>query len=691
MLEAGAKTSIRYRLGIDIGGTFTDLTLIAESGEAVFTHKVPSTPRSPSTAVARGIAELMVRVGGSPAAINYFVHGTTIAVNAVLERRGAPVALLVTKGNRDILQIGRLRKPDAVNLRAIPLEPLVQRRHVIEVDGRMAQDGQAVAEPNLTALEQALDELDEDIESFAVCLLNAHVNTRHERAVACVIEARRPGRPFSCSTDLWPEVREYERATVAVLNAYVQPTLARYVEQLKADARKIGLDTSLYITRSNGGVMSAETARVQPVHTLLSGPASGVVGAAYIARLAGIDSAVTIDIGGTSADVSIVRGFEPAHSMEAMVGEFPVVTPSVDVFAVGAGGGSIAWFDQLGLLKLGPRSAGADPGPACYGLGGTEPTTTDAYVVCGYINPDNFIGGTMKLDAGLAAQAVGKAARRLDVPLEQAAESVLKLATSTMRSALMPMMTKRGIDPRDLTLIAFGGAGPTHACLLAEEITIPRVLIPPSPGTTCALGAVIADFKGDYIRSFRAPLANVDIDAVRTAYREMENEARRWLETENPRVERVQIVCSADMRYIGQAFNLETTLPATSRPADITVADLSNLFHETYERVYKNSDPAAAIELISLRVRIIGESPHFTLRQLPAAAPGSPPESMGQRRIWYGGTSHQAAVYDRSALLAGHVVTGPAIIEQYDTTTLVAPGFVASTDAHGILTLTHGR
>ena len=691
MLNAGSDGIRRFRLGIDIGGTFTDLSLIAETGEAVFTHKVPSTPRSPSSAVARGITELMARVGSNASAIGYFVHGTTIAVNAILERRGAPVALFVTKGNRDILQIGRLRKPDNFNLRATPIEPLVPRRHIIEVDARMAQDGHVVAEVDVGALERAVDQLDGDIEGFAVCLLNAHVDSRHERAVAAAIEARRPGRQCSLSTDLWPEVREYERATVAVLNAYVQPILARYVERLKTDAEAIGLDTRLYITRSNGGVMSAETARVQPVTTLLSGPASGVVGAAYIARLAGVQGAVTIDIGGTSADVSIIRDGEPAHSTEAMVGEFPVVAPSVDVFAVGAGGGSIGWFDQLGLLKLGPRSAGADPGPACYGLGGTEPTTTDAYVVCGYLNPANFIGGTMKLDAGMAAQAVGKVASRLKIPLEQAAESMLKLATSTMRSALMPMMTKRGIDPRDLTLIAFGGAGPTHACLLAEEITISRVLIPPSPGTICALGAVIADLKADYIRSLRAPLANADIEAVRAAYRDMEAEARGWLAAESPRIEQVQILGSADLRYIGQAFNLEVTLPAAARLADITVAEIARLFHETYERVYKNSDPSAPIELINLRVRIIGQSPRLTLRQLPPAAGGSTPQPSGHRRIWYGGAFHEAAVYDRLVLEAGHVVTGPAIIEQYDTTTLVAPGFIASTDAHGILTLTHKR
>ena len=687
MLNVRSESPQRFRLGIDIGGTFTDLSLIAESGEAIYTHKVPSTPKAPSAAVARGITELMARIGSDASAIGYFVHGTTIAVNAILERRGAPVALFVTRGNRDILQIGRLRKPDSFNLRAAPVEPLVPRRRVIEVDERMASDGQIVAELDMAALERALGTLEDNVEGFAVCLLNAHVDSRHERAVAAAIEARWPGRLCSRSTELWPEIREYERATVAVLNAYVQPILARYVERLNADAAAIGLDTRLYITRSNGGVMSANTARVQPVTTLLSGPASGVVGAAYVARLAGVHSAVTIDIGGTSADVSIIRDGEPAHSTEAMVGEFPVVAPSVDVFAVGAGGGSIAWFDQLGLLKLGPRSAGADPGPACYGFGGSEPTTTDAYVVCGYLNPANFIGGTMTLDAARAAEAVGTVARRLNMPLEQAAESMLALATSTMRSALMPMMTKRGIDPRDLTLIAFGGAGPTHACLLAEEITISRILVPPSPGTICALGAVIADLKGDYIRSFRAPLAKVDIEAVRAAYREMEAEARGWLAAENPQVGEVQILGSADLRYIGQAFNLEIALPQTTPLTAITAAELARLFHETYERVYKNSDTQAPVELINLRVRIVGASPRLALRQLEPAN-GTAPQQKGRRKIWYAGAFHEAAVYDRLALKAGHVVTGPAIIEQYDTTTVVAPGYAAATDAHGILTLT---
>ena len=678
-------TAERFRLGIDIGGTFTDLTLVDESGARVFTHKVPSTPKAPSRAVTSGVRELMARIGSTPGAISNFVHGTTIALNAVLERRGASVALFVTKGNRDILHIGRLRKPDIFNLRAPPSEPLVPRRQIIEVDARMASNGEVVTDLDEEEIERALDFLDSEVESFAVCLLNSHVDDRHERVLAEAVEARHPRWPCSRSTDLWPEIREYERAMVTVLNAYVQPIMAQYLDNLQIDTRAIGLNTRLYITRSNGGVMSAETARACPVNTLLSGPASGVVGASYIARLAGVRDAVTIDIGGTSADVSIIRDGEPAHSTEAMVGEFPVVMPSVDVFSVGAGGGSIAWFDQLGLLKLGPKSAGAEPGPACYGLGGSEPTTTDAYLVCGYLNPANFIGGTLKLDRTLAAAVIDTVAARLRVSREQAAESVLKLATSTMISALLPMMTKRGIDPRDLTLIAFGGAGPTHACLLAQEIQIPHILVPPFPGTTCALGAVIADIKADYIRSFRKPLAGIDINAVRAAYRELETQARDWLARESQFIEGVEVRRSADLRYIGQAFNLEADLRLGS--AELTIEALAASFHETYERIYHNSDPAAPVELINIRVRIVGRSPPLNLRRLADVSHGSRPESAGTRRIYYGGTFHDAALYERSSLRPGHEVTGPAIIEQYDTTTLVAPGYVASTDAHGIVRL----
>ena len=677
--------SVRYKLGIDIGGTFTDLTLIEENGRGIHTHKLPSTPDSPSRAVEQGIVELMRRIQSSPSAIGGFVHGTTIALNAILERRGANVVLLVTHGDRDILEIARLQKQDIFNLLAAAPLDLVPRRSVVEVRERIDKSGRVIAAVDAEALEAALAALpEEEVHSLAVCLLNAHSNPDNEKAAAAVAERRFPGRHVSRSTELWPEIREYERAMVAVLNAYVQPVLSRYVRALEEDCKAIGLGTPLYITQSNGGIMSAATARQRPVRSLLSGPASGVVGAAYIARLCGVGEAVTIDIGGTSADVSLIRDGEPVHSTEAKVGDFPVVMPSVDVFAVGAGGGSIAWFDAVGLLKVGPRSAGAAPGPACYGKGGTEATVTDAYVVCGYIDPEHFLGGSMKLDRALALAAVTKVAARLEVPLEEAAEAILKIATSNMITALLPMMTKRGVDPRDFALIPFGGAGATHACLLAEEIIIPRIIVPPSPGTICALGAAIADVKSDYIRSTRRELASLSAEQIRSAFNELERTGRDWLEAENPVIEGVAMRRSVDARYAGQAFDIEVELadPVNS----LTPALVAERFHDTYEALYRNSDRAAAIELINLRVRVIGKTPPLALSRL-ASADSSEPQSKGERDIWYGGAQHRARLYDRRKLLSGHLIAGPAVIEQFDTTTVVAPGFTAATDDYGVLTL----
>ena len=679
-----AASEARYKLGIDIGGTFTDLTLIDADGQGIHTHKVPSTPDAPSRAVARGVTELMARIGSTPAAIGGFVHGTTIALNALLEYRGARVALIVSEGNRDILEIARLVKHDTFNLRAPAPPDLLPRRHVIEATERTDRSGKEVTPLDVAALEQSLVALkDQGIASLAVCFLNSYVSPEHEQQAKKVLEKTFPGVHVSLSTELWPEIREYERAMVAVLNAYVQPVLSRYLQALQKDTAAIGMTTKLYITQSNGGVMSALTAEDKPVRTLLSGPASGVVGAAYIARLVGVQEAVTIDIGGTSADVSLIRNGEPAHSTEARVGAYPVVMPSVDVFAVGAGGGSIAWFDPIGLLKVGPKSAGAMPGPAAYGNGNTEPTVTDAYIVCGYLNPDNFLGGAMKLDRKLAEAAVGKIATQLKLSLEEAAEAILKIATSNMTTALLPMMTKRGVDPRDFALIPFGGAGATHACLLAEEIIIPRIVVPPNPGTTCALGAAIADVKNDYIKSLRGDLAKTPTEAIRSGFAELDAAGRAWLTAENPDIDEVVVKFSVDARYYGQAFDIEVDLPGDAN--QLTGESIAACFHDTYEQLYRNSDRKARIDLVNLRVRIAGKTRALSPKRL-ARGDGKPP-AKGSRKIWYGGKHHDARLYERTQFGAGDRIEGPAIVEQFDTTTVVAPGFVATTDEFGVLTL----
>lgn len=682
-----ASAQARYRLGVDIGGTFTDLSLIDDDTQSITTHKVQSTPKSPSQAVSRGIVELMRRVGASPTEIGSFVHGTTIALNAVLERRGSETALLVSEGTRDILELGRQRKSDLFNLRAVMPAPLVPRRRVFEIAGRMAADGQAMIPLDEEAVERAVTRLPPDIESVALCFINAYLDDRQERQAAVAVAKTRPDLHVSRSTQLWPEIREYERATVATLNAYVQPIMRRYVDELERETAEIGLTTRLYITRSNGGIMSASSAREQPVHTMLSGPASGVVGAAYIASRSGVTEAVTLDIGGTSADVAVIRDSVPVQSTEAVVGDFPIIMPAVDVFAVGAGGGSIAWFDEAGLLKLGPRSAGASPGPACYGQGGTEPTTTDAYLVCGFLDPKGFAGGAIPLQPALAEAALGGVAARLGIGLEQAAESVLTLATATMAGAILPMLTKRGIDPRDFTLIAFGGAGPTHACLLAREIGIPRVMVPPAPGALCAYGAAMADIRSEQIRTHRVAAETADPQLLRRIFTELEAQARDWLAGERPDLATIEIRRSAGLRYRGQAFDVEVEIPGAIPTAALDGPTLAGLFHGAYEALYSNSDTTAPVDIVDLRVAIAGRTHRPEPRVLEEAGRGEVPPRTGSRPIVHGGQRHTAGVYDRAALKAGHTVLGPAVIEQPDTTTVVLPGYLACADRFGNLML----
>lgn len=676
-----------YRLGIDIGGTFTDLSLLDEATGRLHTHKLPSTPQSPSQAVVTGVAELTGRLGASAGSVSSFVHGTTIGLNAVLERRGAKVALVVSAGNRDLLELARLRKPNQFDLRSKVPEPLVPRRRVVELPIRLDREGCVVVPVSEAALDECAQRLLAlDVEVVAVCLLNAFAGPQHEVAVVRALEARLPGLMVSRSTALWPEAREYERGIVTVLNAYVQPIMSRYVQALRRDAERVGLRTKLYLTRSNGGVMSAETAATLPVQTLLSGPAAGVVGAAFVGRACGVLDAITCDIGGTSADVSIIRGGEPVHSTDAGIGDFPIVMPAVDVFAVGAGGGSIARFDALGLLKLGPQSAGAIPGPAAYGQGGEQPTTTDAYLVCGFLDPDRFLGGAMRLRVELAARALAPIAERLGVDGRTAAEAVLSIGTSNMSTSLLPMLTKRGIDPRDFTLIPYGGAGATHACLLADDLGITRILVPPSPGTLCALGAMIADLKSDYIRSLRRPLAQVSDAELQSTFAELEHQAGAWLAGEQAQLEGVEFALAADMRYVGQAFELEVRLSGVATAQD--VRGLAQAFADGYAALYGAAQPGSPIEIVNLRARITGRRPTFDLIDLPRAARGSAPEPVDRRPIRYGGRDHDARVYRRDSLRAGHRFEGPAIVEQFDTTTVVGPGFNVEVHAKGALLLT---
>jgi N-methylhydantoinase A len=524
----------------------------------------------------------------------------------------------------------------------------------------------------------------EGAEALVLAFINAYRAPAHEAEAKKVLGEALPGVPVTGSHEVWPQIREYERTIVAILTAYVRPRVVQYLEGLERELGAAGVRTPLYITKSNGGVTTARDARQATAETLLSGPASGVIGATSVCVRAGYRDLITFDMGGTSADIALVRDGQPLYSTDETVGDFPVVMPVVGVSSIGAGGGSIAWLDHVGVLKVGPRSAGADPGPACYGRGGTEPALSDAFLACGFLNPANFVGGRLRLYPEAAAAALAPLGRALGLDVDAAAEAVVEVATANMYAAFSNVLARHGVDPRDFSLVAFGGAGPIEACFLAQEFHIPRIVVPPSPGTLCALGAMSADVKSDYIKTLHRRLSATTGRLLAAECAELGGRARRWLAEEAPAVQASALSFSAECRYVGQAFQVD--VPFDPGWLDDGPPDrLREAFHQLHERLYAHADRAADVELIDLRATITGALPKPDLRRLPAA-PG-PARPAGRRPIHYRGGRHDAAVYHRAELLAGQRVDGPAVVEQEDTTTLVPAGFRAEVDPFGNLVI----
>ncbi len=676
-----------YRLGIDIGGTFTDFSLLDETTGDLHVLKTASVPDKPELAVFDGLARLAAARGVQPADVAYFIHGTTLAVNTIIERTGAKTAVLVTRGFRDILSIGRHRIPDVFNFfTELPL-PLVPRARVVEVAERCHADGRILQVPDEGAVAAAVRALVADgVEAFAVSFLHAYKNCGNEARVRQVIEAVAPGAYISVSSDLWPQMREYERTLVSVMNAYVGRRMATYFADLEAGLRGLGLRAPVLTTKSNGGVMNAREAGQRPVETLLSGPAAGVIGASFVARSAGFPRVITLDMGGTSADVAIVDG-EPRYSTENHVGDFPVIMPAIDVTSIGAGGGSIAWADTEGVLKVGPRSAGATPGPACYGLGGTQPTVTDAYVTLGIIDPARFLGGTIPLDPGLARQAVDRLGRELDLDADRAAEAIVRVATSQMYATLVPLLARKGIDLDEFTLLAFGGAGPTHGFLLAREVGIQRVIVPLHPGVLCATGSLVADVRRDFVRTMHValvrPKASALLAQMREGFRALSEAGTAWLTAQHLEFSSAAIVWTADLRYLGQSFEL--TIPVTEAVlADQTGEALRQAFQAHYRRVYGYTDEHADLEVLDIRTSAVG------VTRKPPVAPvrtlsGNEAARWRRRSVFHDGAVHETLVIERQQLGPGIRFEGPAVVEQYDTTTYVPPGFRVTVDTLGNL------
>lgn len=685
-----------YRVGIDVGGTFTDFVLADLNSNQLAYHKQPSVPKDPSEAVLAGMRHLIARENIDPSDISLIVHGTTLALNATIQRHGARAALVVSKGNRDILEIARCRMPNSYNFMAGKEEPLVPRSRVFEVSARLNARGEVTSRPTDAELASIAGQIKAaKVDAVAVILLNAPMNTAFEREIVEALRSKLDGLDVTASTTVWSEIREYERGVAATLNATIQPLMDGYLERLQTKLSDEGIGAPIYITASNGGTLSISTARARPIETMLSGPAAGVAAATHITSLVDIDGqapagVLSFDMGGTSSDIAISVGGEPGYTNHTTIGDLPLMMPVVAVSAIGAGGGSIVWTDAQGVLKVGPDSAGADPGPISYGKGGANPAVTDCYLSLGIIDADKFLGGAQRLDRGAAEAALAEIAGRLgmsgDDLAAKAAEASLLVASTSMASEMLKALAQKGVDAGELALMPFGGAGPTHAFLLAEEVGVKSVIIPPAAGTFCALGALTADVKRDFVRSLRRPFANGDGDTeVWEAFAALEREATAFITSEGDILSRHLLQHSAELRYVGQGFDLTVAVPAEVAAAGDADA-IAELFHREHEKTYGFRDTESPLEITTLRVRAVGEVPELILPSLPVAQSG--PESRETRSVFIDGSWISVPVYQRTMLSAGHEIAGPFLIDQPDTTIFALPGWHARADEKGNLIAT---
>ncbi|MFB4295066.1 hydantoinase/oxoprolinase family protein [Actinomadura sp. NTSP31] len=694
------------RVGIDVGGTFTDLVLAVPADGRVLHHKEPSTPEDPSRAVADGLAAILRQAGLRPGALAGVTHGTTIGLNAVIQRRGARIALVVTEGFRDVLEIGRSRMPSSFDLYAGKEEPLVPRERIVEIGARLGPDGAPTTVPDEAELDRVAAALAATrAEAAAVVVLNAYAAPAFEEDVTARLRDRLPGMRLAASATVWPEVREYERTLVACLNAYIQPLMRGYFDRLVERLGALGVTAPVYIAASNGGSLGLAGAAERPLETILSGPASGVAAAARLAAAAGLDDVVTFDMGGTSSDIAVVTGGRPEFATHTTVGGLPLILPVVAVGAIGAGGGSVVRVDEQGVLKVGPHSAGADPGPVAYGRGGARPTVTDCYLVAGVVDPAGFLGGRMPLDAGAAAKALAEVAARLGWDgadaTERAAAAALQVATAGMAVELRKTLAQRGLDPARFALVPYGGAGPTHAAVLAEEVGIAHIVVPPTAATFCALGAAGADLRRDLARSIRQRLDDAGAARLREVLTGLAAQARSWLAAQGAVTGAPELLYSADLRYTGQAYELRVPLDADALDADaldagaldagaldagaLDAASVAEAFHADHERLYGFRDPDAPIELGTARLAITAPTGGLPRPAVPAG--GAAPVPAGHRSVLLPAGRFDAAVFARGGLRHGDALTGPVIVEQDDTTVLVPPGWSLEVGAAGDLHL----
>ena len=680
-----------YRIGLDVGGTFTDFTLLREADGQVSYHKVASTPRDPSQAIEQGIADLLKMHTIAPAEIAHIGHGTTVATNLVIERRGAITGLITTKGFRDVIEIGRQVRPHLYDYRVVKPPPLAMREHRHEINERVDAHGTVISALDEREVEAAAERLKSaGVKSVAVCFLHSYRNPAHEQAARRVIERILPDAYVSVSSDVLPEFREYERWSTTLLNAAVGPRMQTYLDGFLARVKNLGIAVEPFTIHSNGGLMSMHAVRAYPVRTCLSGPAAGVVGAAEIGRVAGFENLVTFDVGGTSTDVSLVYRGKPLFSSSRLVADYPVKTPMIDIHVIGAGGGSIAWMDDAGALKVGPQSAGADPGPAAYARGGIAPTITDAQISLHRLNPVALLDGRLKVDAAAARNVIdAKVARPLGLTLEAGAEGVIRIANANMSRAIRSVSTERGYDLSQFALFAFGGAGPLHAIDVAIECGIATVIVPQEPGTLCARGMLLTDISFDFVRS---AIAEVTVESWRhacTLFADMETEARAWLKRERVPEREQSFRYFIDARYQGQNFEVIVALPRVTADG---LQEFLHAFAAAHQREYGYDVPGRAVEIVNGRLQAVGNVAKAPLREIATA--GSVAAAVTSQRKVYFGEKHgwlATPAHARAKLPAGVKLVGPALIEEMSSTVLLAPGQSATVDRIGniIVNLDH--
>lgn len=662
-------------LGVDIGGTFTDLVLLVDGRTVI--HKVPSTPADHAQGFLAGLQDLGAEAGGAAV-----IHGTTVATNALLERKGARTALITTAGFKDLLAIGRQARPALYALEPDRPPPLVPDELCHEIDERVDYRGQVVRPLDPAALAPLMQRLREQgVESVAICLLFSFLRPEHEQLAEEAAKAA--GFSVSPSYLILPEFREYERASTTVANAFVSPVMEQYLSRLEERLPPEG--GPLRVMQSNGGIITAAAARSAAARTVLSGPAAGVVGAAYMAGLSGYLDIISLDMGGTSTDVSLVPG-RLRETTETVIGGVPIRLAMLDIHSVGAGGGSIARLDAGGALRVGPESAGADPGPACYGVG-SDITVTDAHLYLGRLHRDQFLGGRMRLDPARTEKLIGELGRRARLEPERLAAGVLRVANANMEKAIRVISVERGFDPRRFTLVAFGGAGPLHGCDLAEALDIPRVLVPRSPGVLSALGLLAADVMKDYTKTVMWPVeGQLEDDFVRQialGFRDLATRGWEDMDQEGLPRSQVHVLTAMDMRYVGQSFELVVPFD------ELSTADLVGRFHSVHRERFGYSRPGEPVEIVNLRLKLIGQVQRPVFSHQEPGAPNPSGALLGEREVWFG-KPLAAKVYDRDTLHAGNLIAGPAIVVQMDATTAVPPGWAGRVDVVGNLVLERG-